>query len=68
MHDKRSYSPPSPLSNSYNSDEERKAKQRQMDKRQKYQEILHYQIREKEIVKELHKSNSDVKNMFARGN
>lgn len=47
----RNHSPASPLSNSYDSDSERRAKKQQLEKQYKYQEILHYQIKEKGIVK-----------------
>jgi hypothetical protein len=43
-------------------------KQQQFEKSQRYKNILHYQIREKEIEKQLKKKDSIGENMFARGN
>lgn len=60
-------SPPSPLSNSYDSEAERMIEQQRMEKRAQYNEILHYQIKEKEIQKQLMRKDSGGVNMFARG-
>lgn len=66
---KRNESPPSPLSNSYDSEAERMIQRQTLERRQQYQEILHYQIQEKEFEKQqrLQRKPTELENFFARG-
>jgi hypothetical protein len=65
----RNESPPSPLSYNYDSEAERMIQQQHLESRQQYQEILHYQIQEKEFEKQqrLQRIPTELENVFARG-
>ncbi|CAI2376929.1 unnamed protein product [Moneuplotes crassus] len=62
----RQHSPSSPLSNSFDSETEKMIEQEELEKKRQYQEILHYQMREKELKKQLQRKESIAQNIFAR--
>ena len=64
---KRRHSPPSPLSNSFDSETERMIEKDEREKVQQYQQILHYQMKEKELKSKLQKKESLLNNPYIRG-